>query len=357
MFERQQPGRLLEVKLRVVLLLVALTYCACEKNAQLIDSIIFGEGESPSITVLYPNGSEHFEPDLDEIDIRWIGGNFPEVTIELYRGSTFDQPISASTPNDGSYNWQIPSGVAERSDYRIKILSNTDANKYDFSDASFTIGTVPTTVIFPSSGTTLEPGFTYPIIYRVSNSHYRISIELFNNNQWLSTIFSREYNDGFAEWSISTSLGQVGGYQIGITKYYSPYNTLGFGDSFALGALPRGTPENHENNDSAGLAYGPLQVTTQYISYISPTGDEDWYYFQLDRLKKVTLYLIVPGGRDYNLLLLDESQGQLSLETGYGGNQDMSIDLMPGMYYVKIVGVGGSADGINPYVLLLFAQI
>ena len=50
--------------------------------------------------------------------------------------------ITASTPSDGSYNWDLPSGTIAGSDYTIMITSLDTLSITDESDSEFSITTV-----------------------------------------------------------------------------------------------------------------------------------------------------------------------------------------------------------------------
>ncbi|MFO7890981.1 MAG: FISUMP domain-containing protein [bacterium] len=94
------------------------------------------------ITVTSPNGGESWELGSSQT-ITWTSSNAGiEVKIELYRGSNQYQTIAASTPNDGSYTWSVPSDCDADSSYRIKITSPDDADIYDYSDDYFILYTI-----------------------------------------------------------------------------------------------------------------------------------------------------------------------------------------------------------------------
>lgn len=76
-------------------------------------------------------------------DITWgsaMGGN---VKLELFKEGSLHSTIAASTPNNGSYSWTIPTGQPSGSDYKIKITSIEQPSKSDESASNFTINTDP----------------------------------------------------------------------------------------------------------------------------------------------------------------------------------------------------------------------
>ncbi|HYN44535.1 MAG TPA: hypothetical protein VER35_00910, partial [Candidatus Limnocylindrales bacterium] len=61
------------------------------------------------------------------------------VKIELLKNGMVNRTILASTPNDKSQSWIIPTGQAIGTDYKIRIISTTNAAYNDTSDRNFTI--------------------------------------------------------------------------------------------------------------------------------------------------------------------------------------------------------------------------
>ncbi|MEJ2628198.1 MAG: FISUMP domain-containing protein, partial [bacterium] len=96
---------------------------------------------TPSITVTSPNGEENWELGSDQV-IAWTSSNAgSEVKIELYKGSNLYATLAGSTPNNGSYNWSIPSNYDVDNDYTLKIISVDDTNIFDYSDNNFNLYT------------------------------------------------------------------------------------------------------------------------------------------------------------------------------------------------------------------------
>ncbi len=76
-------------------------------------------------------------------DITWgsaIGGN---VKIELLKNGSLHSTIVASTQNDGSYLWTIPTDQTSGSDYKIRITSVEQPSKSDESATNFSITADP----------------------------------------------------------------------------------------------------------------------------------------------------------------------------------------------------------------------
>lgn len=81
--------------------------------------------------------------------IKW---NFPEevqnVKIYLYRKSEFKSYLTISTPNTGSFEWEIPSDIRRSVHYRLKIQSYDHENISTYSEYFFIVDDSGTTSNF-----------------------------------------------------------------------------------------------------------------------------------------------------------------------------------------------------------------
>ncbi len=87
--------------------------------------------------------------------------------IELYWEGTFNVTISASTLNNGSYSWTIPSGLVNSTQYQIKITDVSNSSTYDFSDY-FEIYT-PFTPVDSRSSSPSIPGYDLTLLIAISS--------------------------------------------------------------------------------------------------------------------------------------------------------------------------------------------
>jgi len=91
-----------------------------------------------TITVTQPNGGESWQVGTTN-NIMWTSSNAgANVKIELFKGGVFNSTIVASTANDGSHLWTIPS-LTEANDYKVKITSISYPTVSDLSNGNFTI--------------------------------------------------------------------------------------------------------------------------------------------------------------------------------------------------------------------------
>jgi len=143
-----------------------------------------------------------------------ISGN---VKIELYKGSQFARTITTATASDGRYDWQVPDGLQNASDYRLKITS-TDGTVMDFSDNTFTIAPKSAiTVTTPNGGNTLILGSTVALRWN-DNISGNVKIELYNGSQKVQTIASSTPSDSLFNWKVPTNLARSDYYRLKITS-------------------------------------------------------------------------------------------------------------------------------------------
>ncbi|MEI6176223.1 MAG: S8 family serine peptidase [Verrucomicrobiota bacterium] len=113
--------------------------------------------QADGVVLQSPNGGETLSTGSTQT-LTWtsvIGGN---VTIELLKNGTLSSTIAASTPNDGSYSWTIPTDQTIGADYKIRITSLSNPSKISTSYGDFSI-TAPLTLAsaLDTSGLTWTP--------------------------------------------------------------------------------------------------------------------------------------------------------------------------------------------------------
>jgi len=90
----------------------------------------------PTITVTSPNGGETWGIGTIQT-ITWTSENdLGDLEIWLYDGTDYNT-IENPSDDDGEYIWNIPSGLEEGSDYKVRIRSVSNENVYDESDNFF----------------------------------------------------------------------------------------------------------------------------------------------------------------------------------------------------------------------------
>jgi len=98
----------------------------------------------PKFKMVSPNGGESWARGSSHI-IRWnyTGNPGATVNIVLLKGGTRNSTITSSTSvgagGSGSYNWTVPASQTLGSDYKVRVVSASNSNYKDGSDANFTI--------------------------------------------------------------------------------------------------------------------------------------------------------------------------------------------------------------------------
>jgi hypothetical protein len=162
--------------------------------------------EEKTITVVEPNGGESLEIG-GSFEIEWTStGNIQNVLIEYSNdgGSSYvSPPITASTPDDGSFTWDpIPDDPTDQG--LIKITDVDDAAIFDESDDVFEITTEPKviTVVSPNGGESWQIGSTHNITWLATGPITDVMIEYYKDDDYGTAveIIASTENDGTFEW-------------------------------------------------------------------------------------------------------------------------------------------------------------
>ena len=190
-----------------------------------------------TITVISPDSSSSWETSTTHT-INWNStGSIADVLIELYWKGTFNATIFASTPNDGSYSWTIPSGLDNSTQYQIKISDVSNPSTYDYSD-HFEIYTPPTlpdsiTVTNPSGIVAWQVETIHSITWTSTGSIVNVRIELYISGSLNLVLTLDTPNDGELTWTIPTGLVNSTLYRIKISDVSNP-STYDYSIYFAI---------------------------------------------------------------------------------------------------------------------------
>jgi hypothetical protein len=143
------------------------------------------------------------------------------VKIELFKGGVFDSEITASTPSNGSYSWDIPIATAPGLDYTVKITSVDNATVSDVSDANFEIFEGNIIVVTPNGGESWSAGTPRNITW-TDNINENVTIELYKGGTLHSVIDPSTGSDGLKVWDIPFILESGNDYSIKITSVNDP---------------------------------------------------------------------------------------------------------------------------------------
>ena len=140
--------------------------------------------------------------------------------------------IIASTPNDGSYSWTIPTGLTDSNLYQISIDDVTNPRIDDVSD-EFEIFNPTLTITIPESDTVWETGSSQYIIWTSRGTISNVKIELYKGGVFELEIVTSTPNDGSYNWDIPMDLEEMIDYQIKISDV-SNLATSDNSDYFAI---------------------------------------------------------------------------------------------------------------------------
>jgi hypothetical protein len=158
--------------------------------------------EAESIAVKYPNGREDLCADTS-YNIKWnsycFSGNV-KIDYSTDGGSSWVL-IVAGTPNDGNYDWTVPTTPSTQC--RVRVSDAADGDPYDISDNDFTIHSPSFSIISPNSDSCWRIGSQQDIRWISSCHSGNVRIEYSTNEGtgW-KIIDSSTVNDGIYTWTI-----------------------------------------------------------------------------------------------------------------------------------------------------------
>jgi hypothetical protein len=170
--------------------------------------------------VTYPTGPGVTWKVGESRTITWSGFAGSFVTIELYKGSSWNRTIASSTSNDGAYTWTPPADQTPGSDFRIRITSTSDVSQVDESDNYFTI-TNPRVTYPTEAGVMWKPGDSPTITWAGFTGSY-VKIELYKGGSLDRTIASSASNTGSYRWTIPGGQTFGSDFRIRITSTSDP---------------------------------------------------------------------------------------------------------------------------------------
>ncbi len=160
-----------------------------------------------SLTLTYPNGGENLSGgDVESITWESTGTGVPDVRLEYSTdGGTNWETIIASTTNDGSYSWTVPSTPSTTC--LVRVSDATDGDPVSQSNAVFTILEDPRvpeiTLTYPNGGNTFRiltrVNITWTSVGDISNVHIELSSD--GGTIW-SDIAASTTNSGTYSWTV-----------------------------------------------------------------------------------------------------------------------------------------------------------
>jgi len=179
------------------------------------DSNVF-EIFNPTLIISTPDNNTAWEVGTSQY-ITWTSrGNISNVKIALYRGSVFELGIVASTPNNGTYSWIIPTGLADSNLFQINIADATNPATNDVSD-DFEIFNPTLIITIPNNNTAWETDTSQYITWTSRGTISNVKIELYKGILFELEITASTPNNGSYNWNIPMDLEDVSNYKIKIS--------------------------------------------------------------------------------------------------------------------------------------------
>lgn len=188
-----------------------------------------------SIVTTSPTSSSSWDAGTGQF-IAWsTTGDITDVKLELYYQSAFYSTIAASTTNDGSYFWGIPSDTPGGSQYQVKITDTSDASVYDYSDIFTIVSTLPTiTITSPTSSSEWDIDTVHTISWTWTDTVDYVDIYLGKAAAFLGYIEQNVPNSGSYSWTVLDGLTPDSDYwiyiedsdNIDVVYDYSDYFTI-----------------------------------------------------------------------------------------------------------------------------------
>ena len=227
-------------------------------------------GAVATLSVIMPNGGETWSFG-DTASIEWSStGDIGDVRIELFKSGGYISTIAASTANDGSYQWQVPSSLSSGDDYSVKVTSLFDNSVADYSDSLFTIMSVgpkaTITVTSPESGIALEMSTSHLITWIWSGNVTCVKIELLRGGASVSTIISNTSCDGSFEWVVPDSLAAGDDFKVRVSSV-DDSTVKGESDAFSLSE--KTTTQGGGNSSNLALYISVVSIAIAAISLAS----------------------------------------------------------------------------------------
>jgi CSLREA domain-containing protein len=196
---------------------------------------------APSITVTSPPGGAVWERGMGHT-IAWTstGDVGASVQINLAKNGFLADTIASNTPNNGAYEWFIPSGQIVGDDYRICVSSTSSPSYFDCGTGDFSISEASSiAVTAPNGGESWQQGTSQTITWDSNGDPgANVNIELYKNGVLNRTIASSTANDGTHSWPVPADQTLGSDYKVKITSSTNSSYSDWSDNSFSITAAP-----------------------------------------------------------------------------------------------------------------------
>ncbi|MDO8424603.1 MAG: Psg1 family protein [bacterium] len=262
---------------------------------------------TPSVTFLYPNGGETFNPG-ERVLVKYSTHNFPRavtVQIQLNKGAVYPNgpfnPIGQATnyiPDTGSYAFTIPLNAVPGNDYSFMINADypTTETSASFHSNNFSIASSTAspsiTVLSPNGGERWEIGKTYRITWQ-SQGIKTVAIYVYNDTIFGSgstNYLDRERkslsvpaNQGYFDWTIDgiwIPKGDENRYKISIGSADSGVTARDTSDNYFSIVAPIASPITilSPNGGETLLAGKPIPFSWRWSGKEAPLAPAIYLY-------------------------------------------------------------------------------
>lgn len=188
--------------------------------------------------------------------------------------------------------------------------------------------------------------------------HYQNEWELLmklsvkNKDLELAKKLNRERNELLAKWKDKRTGGSLEKYQAELKTARMQLTSPPVRSFAAAKAISVASVDLYEPNDEVSQA-SPVSIGNSIESYLSYSGDQDFYWFEAKKNAPITVSLQVPSAMDYDVYVLDElGEVVASSANGTGEEEMASFQATAGSkYYPVVYGFDFSTD--EPYQLRL----
>lgn len=308
-------------------------------NFAIYDNYLPSDGNF--ITITRPSRGEIWYTG-DTYTITWNSENAGDFVKIGYEVDYSSYEITPNTINDGRYKWTIE--ISSGQYCRIYVTSISDLNISGYSEY-FTIAERQTFVYSPSYGEKWFNDEMYTIDWDFENAGDYVSIELFWEGMFCSTITSNTNNDGTYSWAIPSTIPKNHMYQIKISSVLYSY-VYSFSGYFSIDdrAVDIDFPSGGEiwyigeeypitwRSDNVGdIVNVDLYENGEYhFTIASDVRNNGYFLWEIpDDIDPGSQYSIKIASADYNSAY-DYSNGYVSIE-------DQSIQKWLGMVFIIFI--------------------
>jgi len=199
------------------LLLIPVIWSCSEKNPAILEGLLGLTEPAPADFRLIQPDSNTVWRQGSTVSVRWIGSDrYQRVNINLYRGSRLFLPVAVNANNNGSFQWTIPLGLPNATDYYLIIYAVADTTARTPHDTPFSIyrSDQDFRILKPNGGESYHRGDTVSILWLGGTGGVTVRIDLYLGTAKVTTIADGAMNRGQYIWTIPNFLSDGDNYRL-----------------------------------------------------------------------------------------------------------------------------------------------